>query len=97
MSKLNWGGRIALPLLRDGSAYVVRADDETLPITDRQLLVDLDMAVCVGVPVVVENRIWGLLDAGSERIASPGREKHFVKVPHGHARFTGDSVAISAG
>jgi uncharacterized protein YcbX len=42
------------------------------------------------------DRIWGLLDAGSERIASPGREKHFVRVPHGLARFTGDSVAISS-
>jgi hypothetical protein len=42
------------------------------------------------------DRIWGLLDAESERIASPGREKHFIRVPHGHARFSGDSVAISA-
>ncbi|HEV7257198.1 MAG TPA: MOSC domain-containing protein [Bosea sp. (in: a-proteobacteria)] len=42
------------------------------------------------------DRIWGLLDAANERIASPGREKHFVKVPHGHARFTGAGVAISA-
>lgn len=42
------------------------------------------------------DRIWGLLDASNGRIASPGREKHFVKVPRGHARFTGDSVAISS-
>lgn len=45
---------------------------------------------------IVGDRIWGLLDAANERIASPGREKHFVKVPMGHARLAGDSVAISA-
>lgn len=45
---------------------------------------------------VAGDRIWGLLDATDARIASPGREKHFVKVPHGHARFTGESVEISA-
>jgi hypothetical protein len=42
------------------------------------------------------DRIWGLLDASNERIASPGREKHFIQVPRGHARFTGDGVAISS-
>ena len=42
------------------------------------------------------DRIWGLLDADNERIASPGREKHFIQVPRGHARFTGVGVAISA-
>ncbi|KRE02071.1 hypothetical protein ASE63_06745 [Bosea sp. Root381] len=42
------------------------------------------------------DRVWGLLDAQTGRIASPGREKHFVQVPLGHARFTGEGVAISA-
>lgn len=42
------------------------------------------------------DRIWGLLDASNERIASPGREKHFIQVPRGHARFTGDGIAISS-
>lgn len=44
---------------------------------------------------IAGDRIWGLLDSSSGRIASPGREKHFVKVPKGHARLAGDSVAIS--
>lgn len=42
------------------------------------------------------DRLWGLHDAVSGRIASPGREKHFAKVPWGHARWTADGVAISA-
>lgn len=45
---------------------------------------------------VAGDRIWGLLDAANGRIASPGRERHFVKVPKGHARLAADSVAISA-
>ena len=46
---------------------------------------------------VVGDRIWGLLDPTNERIASPGREKHFVRVPHGYARLhRRGSVAISA-
>jgi hypothetical protein len=47
---------------------------------------------------VVGDRIWGLVDAANERIASPGREKHFVTVPHGHARLAVDPghVEISA-
>ncbi|MFA6966224.1 MOSC domain-containing protein [Bosea sp. (in: a-proteobacteria)] len=42
------------------------------------------------------DRIWGLLDGSTGRIASPGREKHFIEVPRGHARFTGDGVAVSS-
>lgn len=45
---------------------------------------------------IAGDRIWGLLDASNERIASPGREKHFVKVPKGHARLAAGGVAISA-
>lgn len=46
---------------------------------------------------VVGDRLWGLVDAAQDRIASPGREKHFVRVPLGHARFAGgDAVEISA-
>lgn len=45
---------------------------------------------------VAGDRVWGLHDAESGRIASPGREKHFVKVPGGHARWTGRGVEISA-
>jgi uncharacterized protein YcbX len=45
---------------------------------------------------VVGDRIWGVVDRTNERIASPGREKHFVRVPHGHARLTSSgSVEIS--
>lgn len=50
----------------------------------------------VGLSGIAGDRIWGLLDAGSERIASPGREKHFIEVPRGHARFTGEGVEVSA-
>lgn len=46
---------------------------------------------------VVGDRIWGVIDQTSERIASPGREKHFLRVPHGFARLTpSGSVEISA-
>jgi uncharacterized protein len=46
---------------------------------------------------VVGDRIWGVIDRTNERIASPGREKHFVRVPHGYARLTSSgSVEISA-
>jgi uncharacterized protein YcbX len=44
---------------------------------------------------VAGDRIWGLLDAATGRIASPGREKHFVGVPRAHARAVGDGVALS--
>lgn len=50
----------------------------------------------VGMSGIAGDRIWGLLDAATGRIASPGREKHFIQVPRGHARFTGETVAISA-
>jgi uncharacterized protein YcbX len=50
----------------------------------------------VGASGIAGDRIWGLLDAATGRIASPGREKHFIQVPRGHARFTGAGVAISA-
>jgi len=50
----------------------------------------------VGPSGIAGDRIWGLIDAQTGRIASPGREKHFIQVPRGHARFTGDGVAISA-
>ncbi|KPF66165.1 hypothetical protein IP69_15685 [Bosea sp. AAP35] len=45
---------------------------------------------------IAGDRVWGLCDAASGRIASPGREKHFTKVPGGRARWTGDSVEISS-
>jgi uncharacterized protein YcbX len=44
---------------------------------------------------VVGDRIWGVVDASSERIASPGREKRFITVPHGHARFRAPGVEVS--
>lgn len=44
---------------------------------------------------VVGDRIWGLLDATTSRIASPGREKHFVGVPRVHARVAEGGVALS--
>ncbi|WP_186420547.1 MOSC domain-containing protein [Bosea sp. CS1GBMeth4] len=44
---------------------------------------------------VAGDRIWGLLDAATGRIASPGREKHFLGVPRAYARVTGDGVALS--
>jgi uncharacterized protein YcbX len=44
---------------------------------------------------VAGDRIWGLLDAATGRIASPGREKHFVGVPRAHAKVTGEGIALS--
>lgn len=44
---------------------------------------------------VAGDRIWGLLDAATGRIASPGREKHFIGVPRAHAKVAGDGVALS--
>ena len=35
---------------------------------------------------IIGDRIWGLVDASTGRIASPGREKHFAKVPSAFAR-----------
>jgi uncharacterized protein len=46
---------------------------------------------------VIGDRVWGVIDRTSDRIASPGREKHFVRVPHGYARLTSSgAVEISA-
>lgn len=45
---------------------------------------------------IIGDRIWGLVDAASERIAWPGRDPHFARVPKGHARLADGSVAISA-
>lgn len=44
---------------------------------------------------VVGDRIWGLLDAATGRIASPGREKHFIGVPRAHAKAVQEGVALS--
>ena len=44
---------------------------------------------------VAGDRTWGLLDAATGRIASPGREKHFVGVPRAHARVAEGGVALS--
>ncbi|WP_164985755.1 MOSC domain-containing protein [Bosea sp. Tri-44] len=44
---------------------------------------------------VAGDRIWGLLDAATGRIASPGREKHFIGVPRAHAKVAGEGVALS--
>ncbi|MCV9939042.1 MOSC domain-containing protein [Boseaceae bacterium BT-24-1] len=44
---------------------------------------------------VAGDRIWGLLDAATGRIASPGREKHFIGVPRAHAKAVGNGVAVS--
>lgn len=41
----------------------------------------------VGAAGVVGDRLHGVVDADSGRIASPGREKRFVTVPRGHARY----------
>jgi uncharacterized protein YcbX len=49
----------------------------------------------VEVDGVAGDRIWGLLDAATGRIASPGREKHFVGVPRAYARVAGNGVALS--
>ncbi|WP_152579224.1 MOSC domain-containing protein [Bosea sp. LC85] len=46
---------------------------------------------------VVGDRLWGIVDGSDERIASPGREKHFVEVPRGYARWTAQAgLFISA-
>ncbi len=50
----------------------------------------------VGPSGITGDRLWGLLDAATGRIASPGRDNHFIQVPRGHARFSGEGVAISA-
>lgn len=44
---------------------------------------------------VAGDRIWGLLDAATGRIASPGREKHFVGAPRAHAKALDGGVALS--
>ena len=44
---------------------------------------------------VAGDRIWGLLDAATGRIASPGREKHFVGVPRAYAKAMGRGIALS--
>lgn len=44
---------------------------------------------------VAGDRIWGLLDAATGRIASPGREKHFVGVPRAYARAMEGGIALS--
>lgn len=51
--------------------------------------------VSIGAGGVAGDRIWGLLDAATGRIASPGREKHFLGVPRAHARAAGHGVALS--
>lgn len=46
---------------------------------------------------IVGDRIWGVVDEATDRIASPGRDKHFITVPRGHARLSAaGSVDISA-
>jgi diguanylate cyclase (GGDEF)-like protein len=55
-------------LLHEGLPYVHQLDDPTLPAASKQLLEELGMAAGVGVPVVVEGRIWGTLDI----LAAPG-------------------------
>jgi diguanylate cyclase (GGDEF)-like protein len=62
---------MAVPLLREGTPYVVERADLTLPATDRQLLEDLEMDICVGVPVVVDGRVWGLLDVFADGAGAP--------------------------
>ncbi|MET0817749.1 MAG: HD domain-containing phosphohydrolase, partial [Solirubrobacteraceae bacterium] len=62
---------MAEPLLQEGTPYVVERADLSLPATDRQLLEDLEMDICVGVPVVVEGRIWGLLDVFAGGAGTP--------------------------
>lgn len=44
---------------------------------------------------VAGDRIWGLLDAATGRIASPGREKHFIGVPRAHAKAVEGGIALS--
>jgi uncharacterized protein YcbX len=46
---------------------------------------------------VIGDRIWGVVDRTTERIASPGREKHFIGVPRGQARWlAAGGVEVSA-
>lgn len=43
------------------------------------------------------DRVWGVVDRMTERIASPGREKHFIDVPRGQARWLANGeVEVSA-
>lgn len=49
----------------------------------------------LGAGGVAGDRIWGLLDAATGRIASPGREKHFIGVPRAHAKAVEEGVALS--
>lgn len=44
---------------------------------------------------VAGDRIWGLLDAATGRIASPGREKHFIGVPRAYAKAMEEGIALS--
>jgi len=44
---------------------------------------------------IAGDRIWGVLDEATGRIASPGREKHFIGVPRAHARIADGGVAVS--
>ncbi|CAD5293374.1 conserved hypothetical protein [Bosea sp. 62] len=44
---------------------------------------------------VAGDRIWGLLDAATGRIASPGREKHFIGVPRAYAKAVEEGVVLS--
>ena len=45
---------------------------------------------------IAGDRIWGVLDEATGRIASPGREKHFICVPRVHAKIAdgGDAVSV---
>lgn len=46
---------------------------------------------------VIGDRLWGVVDTADEKIASPGREKRFVRVPQGFARWSEtDGVSVSA-
>ncbi|MBR1149646.1 MOSC domain-containing protein [Bradyrhizobium sp. JYMT SZCCT0428] len=44
---------------------------------------------------IAGDRIWGVLDEATGRIASPGREKHFIGVPRAHAKIADGGVAVS--
>ena len=72
---------MAEPLLQEGTPYVVERADVSLPATDRQLLEDLEMEVCVGVPVVVEGRIWGLLDVFGDATARAAQRSRAGRRP----------------
>lgn len=62
---------ICARLLREGAPYVIERDDPAMPASERRLLEGLGAAVCIGVPIVVDGRIWGLLDAFSDDGAPP--------------------------